>query len=59
MKKYNVVITETLQRKVEIEASSPDDAYDIAEGMIKRCEIVLDADDFEGRSIEVVPIRFM
>ena len=32
MKKYNVVITETLQREVEIEASSPDDAYDIAEG---------------------------
>lgn len=59
MKKYNVVITETLQREVEIEASSPNDAYDIAERMIKRCEIVLDADDFEGRTIKVVPIRFM
>ena len=59
MKKYNVVITEILQRKVEIEASSPNEAYDIAEGMIKRCEIVLDADDFEGRTIEVGPIRFM
>lgn len=59
MKKYNVVITETLQREVEIEASSPNKAYDIAEGMIKRCEIVLDADDFEGRTIEVEPIRFM
>ena len=58
MKKYNVVITETLQREVEIEAPSPDDAYDIAEGMIKRCEIVLDADDFEGRTIEVAAIAF-
>ena len=58
MKKYNVVITETLQREVEIEASSHDDAYDIAEGMIKRCESVLDADDFKGRTIEVAAIAF-
>lgn len=58
MKKYNVIITEILQRKVEIEASSPDDAYDIAEGMIKRCEIVLDADDFDGRTIDVASTVF-
>lgn len=58
MKKYNVVITETLRRNVEIEASSPKEAYDIAERMIKKCEIVLDADDFDGRTIDVASTVF-
>lgn len=43
--KYLVEISETLQRKVEIEADNPSDAIQIAKDKYYNSEIVLDADD--------------
>ena len=43
--KYLVEISETLQRKVVIEADSQDAARQKAEDMYYNSEIVLDADD--------------
>ena len=43
--KYLVEISETLQRKVEIEADNPGDAIQIAKDKYYNSEIVLDADD--------------
>lgn len=42
MKEFEVTITETLQKKVVIEADSKDEALQIAEDMWKDEEIVLD-----------------
>lgn len=43
--KYLVEISETLQRKVEIEADNPGDAIKKTKDMYYDGEIVLDADD--------------
>ena len=44
--KIKIEITETLQRIIELEASSPDDALDIIIKKYKNSEIILDADDY-------------
>ena len=52
--KYNVTITERLQRIVEVEAESPEDAQDIVEDMYYQQEIILDAEDMhEEATFEV------
>lgn len=43
--KYLVEISETLQRKVEIEADNPGDAIQAAKDKYYNSEIILDADD--------------
>lgn len=43
--KYLVEISETLQRKVEIEADNPSDAIQAAKDKYYNSEIVLNADD--------------
>ncbi|MGL5086811.1 MAG: DpnD/PcfM family protein [Clostridium sp.] len=52
MKKHKIVIRETLERIVEIEAINEFEAINIAEDMHKNCEIELTADDFIYHSIE-------
>lgn len=49
--KYKFKIIETLSRIVEVEADDRDSAYDKVEEMINTEEVVLTADDFEGREI--------
>jgi hypothetical protein len=46
MQKYQVEITETLQRVVEIKAGSPDDAVEEVMSRYKKEEIVLDSSDY-------------
>ena len=53
-KYYNVEITETLQRRMEIKAISAEAALLIAKDMYRREEIVLDADDCVDRKLEVI-----
>lgn len=48
MKKYNIVIEETLFKVVRVSAESYDDAIDKVESLYGNQEIVLDADDFIG-----------
>jgi hypothetical protein len=50
--KYEVEITETLQRIVEVEASTLDEAVSQVRERYKREEIILDSGDFVGVYIE-------
>lgn len=54
MIKYEVSVSEILERIIEIEAESEDEAYDIVSQMYDAEEIVLDGGDFQGREIEVL-----
>lgn len=51
MKKYNIIIEETLSKVVRVEAETEDDAIDKIESMYGNQEIVLSADDFTGYQI--------
>lgn len=53
--KYKFKIIETLSRIVEVETDDRDSAYDKVEEMINTEEVVLTADDFEGR--EIYPVN--
>lgn len=57
MNKYNVVITETLKKTIEIEAESRQDAERIATDNWHKSEYILDADDFSQVSFEAVRAR--
>lgn len=49
--KYKFKIIETLSKIVEVETDDSDSAYEKVEEMINTEEVVLTADDFEGREI--------
>lgn len=51
MKKYRIKVIETLSRIVELEAEDLSSAIDKANKMIRSEEIVLSAEDFDGRDI--------
>lgn len=53
--KYTFKIIETLSKVVEVEAEDGDSAYDKVEEIINCEEVVLTADDFEGR--EIYPVN--
>ena len=53
MKTYAVVITETLQRTVYIDAKSAEEAKDVAEERYRNEDIVLDWSDYQDTEIEV------
>ena len=54
MKTYRVVVTETLQRIVYIDAKSAEEAKDKAEERYRNEDIVLDSSDYQDTEIEVV-----
>lgn len=54
MKEFEVIITETLQRKVKVKASDEKDARAKVFDMYDNEEIVLSDNDFWDYSIEVV-----
>lgn len=62
MSKYKIMITETLQREIEVEADSFDKAMEKVEIMYDNSEIVLDSEDFVSlemeRSLTINPIDF-
>lgn len=51
MKKYKIKVIETLSRIVEVEADDLSSAIDNVNKMIRSEEIVLSAEDFDGRDI--------
>ena len=51
MKTFEFMIVETLTRVVEIEGEDLQSAQAMLDEMIRTEEVVLDADDFEGRTI--------
>lgn len=48
LKEYEVKIRETLEKKVTVEAESPEEAEAIVEQNWKDCEYILDAECFAG-----------
>lgn len=54
MNEFEVVITETLQRKVKVKASDFKDAQNKVREKYLQEEIVLNADDFQDCTIEVL-----
>ncbi|WP_304818925.1 LPD11 domain-containing protein [uncultured Clostridium sp.] len=57
MPKYKVMLTETLQRDVEIDADDISDAISIAQEMYDNSEIILDETDYKGVEINEAPIE--
>lgn len=49
MRKYKIKVIETLSRIVEVEADDLSSAIDNVNKMIRSEEIVLSAEDFDGR----------
>ena len=54
MKTYKVVVTETLQRTITINADNEGEALDKVQEMYDNEEIVLDSSDYQDTKIEVV-----
>ena len=54
MKEFEVLITETLQRKIKVQASDFIDAQNKVRELYLREEIVLSADDFVDYTIEAI-----
>ena len=54
MKTYAVVVTETLQRIVYVDAKSAEEASREVEERYRNEEIVLDSSDYQDTKIEVV-----
>ena len=46
MKKYEVLVEETLSKMIEVQAEDESEALEIVKEMYKNCEIVLDYEDF-------------
>lgn len=51
--KYTVCFRETLERTIEIEAETKEEAYDMAKEMYNKEEVVLDSDDLTEQEIIV------
>lgn len=51
MEKYRIKVIETLSRIIELEAEDLSSAIDKVNKMIRSEEIVLSAEDFDGRDI--------
>ena len=54
MKQYKVLVTETFQKLVAIEAESAEDARQRAEDAWRNTEYLLDIDDFKDVDFHVV-----
>lgn len=53
-KKFTVEVTETLQRRVEVEAEDEKSALDIALNMYREEEIVLDYNDYVDTDFVII-----
>ena len=54
MKEYKVLITETLQKTVIVEAASEQEAHKRASDAWKNAEYILDSDNFQGVEFHVL-----
>lgn len=54
--KYTIQVEETLQKLIEVDASSVEEAEADVRGRYRQGEIVLDAADFVGAEISVVEL---
>ncbi len=54
MKEYEVLVTETLERKVKVKANSIKEAKGIIWDMFDNEDLILTEDDFSGVELEVL-----
>ena len=57
MKTYNVKITETLEREIDVEAESKKQAKEIVERMYSNEELILDYNDFQDYNIKANEVK--
>ena len=55
MKEHTVIITETLQKEVVVEAKTPREALKVARENWDNGDYILDAEDFKGVMLRVPP----
>lgn len=53
MKRYYVSVTETLNKVVSVDAESEAEAVSAVNDAYNNCEIVLDSDNYCGKTVEV------
>ena len=53
MEKFKILITENLQKVINVEAEDVNEACEKVEEMVNWSEIILTADDFTTRNIEL------
>ena len=54
MKTYKIEITETLQKIIEIEATTQEEALMIAKKMYDEEKVILDSSDYVDKNIKVI-----
>ncbi len=57
LKEFDIEIKEELSRSIKVKAETLGDAIDQVMGQYKRGEIVLDAGDFAGKTIDAASIK--
>ena len=55
MREHTVIITETLQKEVVVEAKTPREALKVARENWDNGDYILDAEDFQGVTFRVPP----
>ncbi len=53
MKKFNVEVVEVLRRTIEVSAEDADEALSKVRLMYRRCDLILDASDYERTEYSV------
>jgi hypothetical protein len=54
MKTFIIEITETLQKQIQVEAESKDDAMSIIRNQYKKEDIILDESDYVNTQFEIL-----
>ena len=50
---YFITVIETLKKRVEVESESEEEALELVEKAYKKCDIILDENDFTGVKFKI------
>ena len=53
---YFITVIETLKKRVEVEAESEEKALELVEKAYKKCDIILDENDFTGVKFKIAKV---
>ena len=54
---YTVKITETLSKKVTLDADNEEDAYESVRTLYYDCEIVLSSENYDNTTFEIMEVK--
>ena len=54
---YTVKITETLSKKVTLEADNEEDAYESVRTLYYDCEIILSSENYDDTTFEILEVK--